>query len=351
MSANAVSGPAYAPINEALDAVATEVGCPAGGDGQIDCLRKVDLYAFQTSNFNSTFNTWFTPVIDDKTRHSDYAARFAAGKYASHVPLLTGTSNGEGTIFSIVYGAENTNFSSWINTFDADSAHIDDSVLVGAYNASDYETESLRSGAQYGDARFNCAVDYLQDMRSAAQDTWVYRFFGAYDNVVGPPNTAPTHGTEVPFFHGGNECFSALSGVTEAQQALADSVHQWFVEWIKNPSAGPGWEKVTPESGPLVKLGVPGDELSLIKASTDEFNARCQAVCQPYPDTISSSLANKPSGLQARLSQIPGRPISEGFGGAIVAIDSSQAVISEIWWTGENQHATEGEKKVTGNSS
>ncbi|KAG8169665.1 hypothetical protein KVR01_000410 [Diaporthe batatas] len=281
MSANAVSGPAYAPTNEALDAVATEVGCPAGGDGQIDCLRKVDLYAFQTSNFNSTFNTWFTPVIDNITRHSDYAARFAAGQYASHVPLLTGTSDGEGTIFSLVYGGENTNFSSWINTFDADSAHIEDSVLIEAYNASEYGSESLRSGAQYGDARFNCAVDYLQDLRSAIQDTWVYRFFGAYDNVVGPPNTAPTHGTEVPFFHGGNECFSGLSGVTEAQQALADSIHQWFVEWIKNPSAGPGWEKVTPESGPLVELGVPGDETSLIAASTDEFNGRCQAVYKP----------------------------------------------------------------------
>ncbi|KAL2272704.1 hypothetical protein FJTKL_06217 [Diaporthe vaccinii] len=281
MSANAVSGPAYAPINEALDAVATEVGCPAGGDGQIDCLRKVDLYAFQTSNFNSTFNTWFTPVIDNITRHSDYAARFAAGNYASHVPLLTGTSDGEGTIFSIVYGAENTNFSSWINTFDADSAHIEDTVLIDEYNASDYGTESLRSGAQYGDARFDCAVDYLQDLRSSAQDTWVYRFFGAYDNVVGPPNTAPTHGTEVPFFHGGNECFSALSNVTDAQQALADSIHQWFVEWIKNPSASPGWDKVAPDSGPLVKLGVLGDELSLIKATTDEFNARCQAVYKP----------------------------------------------------------------------
>ncbi|KAF6805732.1 acetylcholinesterase precursor [Colletotrichum sojae] len=284
MSANAVSGPGYAPINEALDAVAAEVGCPAGGNSQLDCLREVDVYAFQTANFNSTFNTWFTPVIDDITRHSNYAARFSAGKYASHVPLLTGTSNGEGTIFSLVYGGENTDFASWINTFDADSAHIEDSVLIKAYNASDFASESLRSGAQYGDARFNCAVDYLQDLRSAAQDTWVYRFFGAYDNVVGPPNTAPTHGTEVPFFHGGNECFEALSGVTDEQQKLADSIHDWFVEWIKNPAAGPGWDKVAPESGPLVKLGVPGDELSLIKGTTDEFNARCQAVYKPaYP--------------------------------------------------------------------
>ncbi|KAH6684991.1 Alpha/Beta hydrolase protein [Plectosphaerella plurivora] len=280
MSANAISGPAYAPANEALDTVAAQVGCPTGA-GQLDCLRDVDVFAFQTAEFNSTYNTWFTPVIDDITRFSDYPARFRAGKYASHVPLLTGTSNGEGTIFGLVYGFENTDFASWINTFDADSAHIPDCNLIAAYPAADFATESLRSGTQYGDARFNCPVDYFTDLRSESQKTWVYRFFGAYDNVVGPPGTAPTHGTEVPFFHGGNECFSALSGVTDAQQALADSIHGWFVEWIKNPAGGPGWEQVKPRSGPLVKLGVPGDELSLIKGSTGDYNARCQGVYNP----------------------------------------------------------------------
>jgi carboxylesterase type B len=277
MSANAISGPAFAPLNEALDTVAAQVGCPTG-PGQLDCLRDVDVLAFQTAEFNSTYNTWFTPVIDDITRYSDYPARFATGKYASHVPLLTGTSDGEGTIFSLVYGFENTDFSSWINTFDADSAHIPDCNLIAAYPAADYASESLRSGAQYGDARFSCPVDYFTDLRSESQKTWVYRFFGAYDNVVGPPGTAPTHGTEVPFFHGGNECFSALSGVTDAQQALADSIHGWFVEWIKNPVAGPGWDQVKPHDGPIVKLGVPGDELSLIKGTTGEYNARCQGV-------------------------------------------------------------------------
>jgi carboxylesterase type B len=285
MSANAMSGPGYAPQNEALDAVAAEVGCPSSGDGQIDCLRKVDVSKLLTANFNSTFNTWFTPVIDDIIRHSNYSARFAAGQYASHVPLLTGTSNGEGTIFSIVYGAENSNFSSWINTFDADVAHIADRTLIDAYSRYNYSSDSLRSGTQYGDARFVCPVDYLLDMRSVEQDTWAYRFFGAYDNVVGPPNTAPTHGTEVPFFHGGNECFAGLQNVTSEQQALADSIHGWFVDWIKNPTAGPGWDKVSPGLGALVKLGVPGDELSQIPAMTGEFNEICRKVYNPaFPD-------------------------------------------------------------------
>lgn len=313
MSANAMSGPAYAPANQALDAVAEEVGCSTG-DGQLDCLREVDVYAFQTANFNSTFNTWFTPVIDDITRFSNYQSRFAAGKYASHVPLLTGTSNGEGTIFSLVYGAENSDFSSWINTFDADSAYIPDAALIAAYPESDYASEALRSGDQYGDARFQCPVDYLLDMRSSVQNTWAYRFFGAYDNVVGVPGTAPTHGTEVPFFHGGNECFSALSGVTTAQQELADSIHTWFVKWIKNPSAGPGWGKVSPTSGELVKLGVPGDELSLIKASTSDYNARCQSVSCLLFFCCLWLYTNGSLGLQPSPASLPRGPVRSGFG-------------------------------------
>ncbi|KAI6758503.1 hypothetical protein HG530_010743 [Fusarium avenaceum] len=280
MSANAISGPAYAPVDEALNAVAAEVGCPKGGNSQLECLRKVDILDIETKNFNSTFNTWFTPVVDDITRFSDYSARLASGGYASHVPLLTGTSNGEGTIFSLVYGVENSDFSSWINTFDADSAHIPDDALISAYNPAEYASEALRSGTQYGDARFNCPVDYLLDLRSEEQKTWVYRFFGAYDNVVGVPGTAPTHGTEVPFFHGGNECFKSLEGVTKAQQALADSIHKWFVAWIKNPTAGPGWNSVE-QAGELVKLGVPGDELARGVASRSEFNAVCQSVYKP----------------------------------------------------------------------
>ncbi|KAI8938695.1 hypothetical protein NX059_004561 [Plenodomus lindquistii] len=280
MAANAKSGPAVAPVNQALDIVAAEVGCPSGA-GQLDCLRSVDFYDFQTANFNATYNTWFTPAVDNITRYQDYEARFAAGNYASHVPLLTGNSDGEGAIFSLVYGAENTDFEAWISTFDADSAHIPKDLLLAAYNASDYATVSQMSGAQYGDARFFCPIDYLQDLRSAKQDTWAYRFFGDYANVIGAPVSAPTHGTEIPFFLGGNECFDAVSGVTEAQQALADYQHDWFVSWIKNPSAGPGWSKVSPKNGALAKLAVPGKELAIELSSTADYNGRCQSVYNP----------------------------------------------------------------------
>jgi carboxylesterase type B len=280
MAANAKSGPAVAPTNQALDLVAKEVGCPTGS-GQLDCLREVDMYAFQTAAFNGTLNTYFTPVVDETTRYQDYASRFAAGKYASHVPLLTGNSDKEGAAFGFVYGSENTDFNTWINTFDADSAHVPDDALKAAYNVSDFASVSDMSGAQYGDARFFCPVDYLTDLRSQKQDTWAYRFLGNYSNVLGLPVAAPTHGTEIPFFFGGNDCFAGVDGVTPQEQALADFQNDWFVSWIKNPAAGPGWDKATPKSGPIAKLGVPGDELTIQVGNTADFNARCQKVYDP----------------------------------------------------------------------
>lgn len=277
MAANAKSGPAYAPQNQALDIVAAEVGCPpCAQGGQLECLRKVNVYDFQTEKFNSSYNTWFTPIVDNKTRYQDYESRFAAGKYASHVPLLTGNSNGEGAIFSLVYGGINSDFSAWLDTFDADVAEIPKDLLLAAYNVSDYASVSQMSGAQYGDARFFCPVDYLRDMRSATQDTWTYRFFGNYS--VGLPVAGPTHGTEIPFFLGGNECFDAIEGITEAEQALADFQNDWFVSWIKNPKAGPGWERSTPKNGPFAKLGMPGNELAIDIGATGDYNGRCQSV-------------------------------------------------------------------------
>ncbi|KAL6704875.1 hypothetical protein ACN47E_007558 [Coniothyrium glycines] len=281
MAANAKSGPAVAPMNQALDIVAAEVGC-APGLGQLECLRSVDVYDLQTEKFNATYNTWFTPAVDNITRYQDYESRFAEGKYASHVPLLTGNSDGEGAVFALVYGGENSNFTSWLDTFDADVAEIPKDVLLATYNISSYGSVSAMSGAQYGDARFFCPVDYFRDLRSTTQDTWIYRFFGNYSNIWGLPVSAPTHGTEIPFFLGGNECFDAISNVTEAEQALADFQNDWFISWIKNPSAGPGWDKVVTDNGTIAKLGVPGRELAIELGSIADYNARCQSAYNPY---------------------------------------------------------------------
>ncbi|CAP79982.1 hypothetical protein E8E15_006670 [Penicillium rubens] len=291
MSANAHSGPAYAPAGVALKQVVQEMldagvtlDCTAE-DYTLDCLRAADTYAFQTSSFNSTVNTWFSPAVDEITRFSNYTDRFVNGHYPTSLPLIVGNSDQEGEIFGYVYGSENTNFSSWIRTFDADLAFVPADQLLAAYNESDYASVSLMSGASYGDARFICATDSLLDLRAAEQPTWIYRWFGNYSNVLPIPDLGPSHGSEVPFFHGGNECFSSLDGVTDAEQQLADYIHSWFVAWIKNPSAGPGWEQARPVDGPLARVGVPGHEQEIVTSTTGAYNRRCQEVYKPnYPN-------------------------------------------------------------------
>lgn len=291
MSANAQSGPAYAPAGVALKQVVQDMldtgvslDCTAE-DYTLDCLRGADTYDFQTSYFNSTSNTWFAPTVDNITRFTNYTDRFVNGHYPKSLPLIVGNSDQEGAIFGYVYSAENKNFTSWIRTFDADLAFVSESELLAAYNEDDYTSISSMSGASYGDARFICATDALLDLRAADQPTWSYRWFGNYSNVLGIPGIGPSHGSEVPFFHGGNECFSLLSGVTDAQQRLADYMNDWFVAWIRDPSAGPGWETARPVDGPLAQLGVSGREQETVMNRTGQYNGRCQRVYKAnYPN-------------------------------------------------------------------
>ncbi|KAK9857921.1 Carboxylesterase [Penicillium brevicompactum] len=290
MSANAQSGPAYAPAGVALKQVVQDMmdagvalDCTAE-NYTLDCLRAVDTYSFQTTSFNATTNTWFSPPVDEITRFSNYTERFVSGQYPNSLPLIVGNSDQEGEIFGYVYGSENTNFSSWIRTFDADLAFVPENELLSAYHESDFSSVSQMSGASYGDARFLCATDAFLDLRAAKQPTWIYRWFGNYSNVLPIPNLGPSHGSEVPFFHGGNECFSLLDNVTSAEQRLADYMLSWFVAWIKNPHAGPGWGQAVPFDGPLARVGVPDHEEDIVISRTGEYNTRCQNVYRPnYP--------------------------------------------------------------------
>lgn len=100
MSANAKSGPAYAPEDVALNVVAESVSCTTGHN-QLDCLREVDINDFETTYFNATSNTWFCPSVDEVTRFSDYENRFQRREYPTHVPLIVGNANNEGGIFSV----------------------------------------------------------------------------------------------------------------------------------------------------------------------------------------------------------------------------------------------------------
>lgn len=63
-------------------------------------MRSRPLSDLLTTNFNTTYQTWFTPVIDNFTRyHSrDYVKRYEAGLFPKHVPVLTGNTDEEESV-------------------------------------------------------------------------------------------------------------------------------------------------------------------------------------------------------------------------------------------------------------
>ncbi|KAI5843162.1 carboxylesterase [Tricharina praecox] len=281
MSANAVSGPPYAPAGVGLSAIAAEVGCPTSGSGQLACLRKKSVAEIETATFNSTTNTWFAPVVDETTHFSSYTDR----AFPTHVPLLVGSTANEGALFSYVYSGINNPFTSWIRTFDAAMAHIPTAELLAAYNTSAFPSIAAMSGQSYGDVRFECATDYMVDVRARSTDVWRYKWLGDFDNVLGIAGTGPTHGSEVPFFHGGGAAWAdnIRDTVTVHQQALAESVHDWFVRWIKNPSAGPGWAKTSPGSGVVGRLGLRGALAAVVgDGESADYNDICQSLYNQY---------------------------------------------------------------------
>ncbi|KAA8903280.1 Alpha/Beta hydrolase protein [Sphaerosporella brunnea] len=286
MSANAVSGPPYALQPVGLNTMSAEVGCPTG-TGQLACLRTKSIFEIETANFNSTYNTWFAPIIDNTTYFKTYDAARYAESFPKNVPLVVGNADKEGAIFGLIYSFENSPFSSWIETFDAALAHIPSELVLAAYNQSLFASVSAMSGQSYGDARFNCAHDYLVDLRAGHQKVWQYRWFGDYDNILGIPGLGPSHGSEVPFFHGGNDAFAydIRSSVTPAEQALADFMNDWLVAYIKNPSAGPGWGTTAPVNGTITEVGVPGLETTMVAGASGTYNAICQSLYKPwFPD-------------------------------------------------------------------
>jgi len=101
-SADVFSGPNFAPEGVAFSQLASDLGCPTkDADAEIECMRSKPLYDLLSDKFNSTYQTWFTPLIDGHTRFRDYPARYRAGKFPKHVPTLTGDTDDEGTLFGL----------------------------------------------------------------------------------------------------------------------------------------------------------------------------------------------------------------------------------------------------------
>nr|XP_031860892.1 uncharacterized protein CI109_003618 [Kwoniella shandongensis]KAA5527964.1 hypothetical protein CI109_003618 [Kwoniella shandongensis] len=281
-SADVFSGPGYAPEQVGFDVLAESFNCPIDDlSAQLDCLRNasplslVTVDEIFTANFSdSGAETWFVPLIDGHTRFDDYEDRFRKGKYPKEVPVLTGNVANEATLFGLVVypASQTTPFSHWINTFNADAAHIPDDQLLSRYPDSDYSSSALQSGQLYANMRFYCAIDYMVDLRAELDNHYRYRFAGNYSSQNGYPALGACHGCELPYiFKTYNRTLA-----TGIQPQLADKLHEIWVKFAKNPSDGPGWAPVTQHDGPIALLGSAEAPLETVVQNSSDYNRICQ---------------------------------------------------------------------------
>ncbi|KAK8858376.1 hypothetical protein IAR55_002603 [Kwoniella newhampshirensis] len=302
-SADVFSGPGYAPEQVGFDVLAGEMNCPADDlSAQLSCLRNVTIDRIFTANFSDQ-ETWFVPVIDEYTRFSDYETRFKAGRYPKHVPVLTGSANNEETLFGLVVypPSQTTPFSHWINTFNADAAHIPDDLLLSHYPDKDFPSSALQSGKLYANLRFFCAIDYLIDLRAELGNHYRYRFMGNYSSQTGYPAFGACHGCELPYiFKTYNRTLA-----TGIQPELSNKLHKIWADFAKNPSEGPGWNATTAHDGPMALFGSSDAPLDTVIVQSSEYNGICQNVRASTQGLVKSGtdLSPVPQLLAAVLSQ------------------------------------------------
>ncbi|ORY26752.1 acetylcholinesterase precursor [Naematelia encephala] len=280
-SADTFSGPGYAPEGVGFDVLSGEVGCPTDDDqAQLDCLRNKTVTDLMTDNWKAKYQPWFVPVIDGHTRYQDYPARFKAGKYPTHVPVLTGNVDHEETLFGLeVYPAsETTPFSHWINTFDADAAHVPDNELLAHYPDSDFTSTALQSGQLYADLRFYCAIDYMVNLRADLGNHYRFRWMGNWTAFEGNVLLGAAHGSELPFIF---QQYNATLA-TGVQPKLAKQMHEMWVNFAKKPQNGPGWPATTKHGGIMALLGQNDAPLDVTLTNASEYNSICQNFLNAY---------------------------------------------------------------------
>lgn len=199
----------------------------------------------------------FNPFADNVTYPANAAANRQAGKFAA-VPILAGTNAQEGRVFQ--YGQ--TNLTAFLaNTFGATTPQITPTIQanfpVGTTAGTNTPYDVI--SAIYTLAAFQCGAGLMMN-ETAAQGVPTWRYF--YDAEF--PNWSPLNGT-LGIYHsseialafgtypGGpvNPVTSAPSGLiptnlapTAQEAALSSFMNAAWANFAKNPTAGPGWNKL-----------------------------------------------------------------------------------------------------------
>lgn len=187
-------GPQFKPaeVQYQFDALVSRTNCTSARD-KIDCLRKIPAAKLQPANLQFPYPNaqdpitlppafMYGPVIDGSLI-PDYTYRqWAQGRFQKNIPLLTGSTENEGTLF--VSRPDTTNEGSLrmslrSNFPDFTKAQLDEVVKrypVGPQFPGSGQYFSATAKA-YGETRYNCAAQFLAEVvqKTGKRDSYLYQ--------------------------------------------------------------------------------------------------------------------------------------------------------------------------------
>ncbi|KAF2032736.1 carboxylesteras-like protein [Setomelanomma holmii] len=266
-SGNAFSFPMNTPQKQKDNwyALSAALGCGSSGD-TLQCMRKQPFEAISAavakiapspggSPVQST--PPFYPMVDNQTIFADYLSLASAGSFAK-LPYLHGHNNYEQAYY-----------------------------VIPAYAQGRNVTEA--QSAQFLLESFVCPTSYEARQRVAAKvPTWVYRYFGDWNNTRLYSTSGAYHGTELHMILGSSEDASGLPASEEQRQTskIAQRAVAAFADDPKNGLSKLGWPKFDPAKNSWAEIAV-GNESKITFARPEKYNKPCSNITLAVLSTVS----------------------------------------------------------------
>lgn len=199
----------------------------------------------------------FYPMVDNETIFGDYLSLAAAGKFAK-LPYFHGHNNYEQGYYVIPAFAQGRNV-----------------------------TEAQT--AQFLLESFVCPHSYEARQRMKERvPTWVYRYFGDWNNTRLYPTSGAYHGTELHMILGGSQDASGLPA-SRAQNQTSRLFQRAVAAFAENPRRGLieiGWPEFNPKTESWIEIAV-GNRPKATFARPDKYDGTCSNVTMGALSTVS----------------------------------------------------------------
>lgn len=258
-SGNAFSFPMNAPAKQEANwyNLSAAVGCGSSGD-TISCVRKVPwetlslaVAKIPVSPGGSPVRSTppFYPKVDGELVFEDYLSLATAGRFAK-IPYFLGHNNYEQGYY-----------------------------VIPAYAAGRNVTEA--QSAQFLLESFVCPVSYEANRRvEQGVPTFVYRYFGDWDNTRLYPTSGAYHGTEMHMIFGGSEAVSGLPE-SKAQKETVKLVQKAVYEFTNDPSNGLvnnlRWPRFNPTAATWAEIAK-DNQPRLTFAKPEKYDETCPSI-------------------------------------------------------------------------